>query len=72
MNAAEHTLHSSESKKKSLKIRVQLLNSKRDMSSTVAGKEVFRQPTYAGKEAEEILVVLHYGKARGRALVSVG
>jgi len=38
------------------------------MSSTVAGKEVFRQPTYARKEAEEILVVLHYGTVRGRAL----
>ena len=42
------------------------------MSSTIAGKEVFRQPTYARKEAEETLVVLHYGTVRGRALVSTG
>jgi hypothetical protein len=42
------------------------------MSSTVAGKEVFRQPTYAGKEAEEIQVVSHYGTVRRRALVSAG
>jgi hypothetical protein len=40
------------------------------MSSTVKGKEVFRQPTCAGKEAEEILVVLHYGTERRRTLVS--
>ena len=42
------------------------------MSSTVAGKEVFREPTYAGKEAKEIQVVLHYGTVRRHALVFVG
>jgi hypothetical protein len=42
------------------------------MSSTVAGKEVFREPTYAGKEAEEIHVVLEYDTVRRRALVFVG